>query len=841
MSAIVRPAKVSRQSMKVVVSLGLMLQINEWLRLDMKMLSRHICIFGGTGGGKTSAALHLMQQLTGYGVGYTFVTPHPDGRKRLLEHCIANNIPPDRIVDLEITPECCASIDPFANRPENANEETWLRARVGLLVGAFLRNVPKAEQEVMNRLKRWLKNVLYCCGKRVDGEYVGIGKALVLLDPDHPEFDGIMDRLWLHLPDFIRSDFRMLQGIKSPERRQQLVESTINRLREVVFDSPLVTQMLSKSDHAVDFEQVILQSMTLLVAVPESDDLSRDQGNVVAGIVISLMMGAARRIGSRVPEHLRVFHMLIIDEAENFIGTDLQTGFQELRKFRMIIVIIVQEMTGLLKGEMDLLPKVISQCGIQMTFQQQDPDALEYLGKAFAYCCLRIKPLMMLQVLPGGHRIIQLEGYSFSATGGVSVTQAHSRTQSRSVSDTQTDGESASRSISRALSETSSNGGSEGENEASNWSVGCGTTRNETESRSLSHGKNRTRSVSDARSLQQTQSTTEGESEQDTRSESEAASSTTTSSSGSSSARNESHTQSDSHTRGLARSEALHGDHNRGENRSDNRGHTNGHSAGNSTSQTSTTGESRGNTKTHAASTSRGHSKSVSAGRSEGETHTVAASEGESEQETTARSGGSGASESQSLGGSKGRNTGRNWTDSSGRTVTNGETASQSASRARGQTEGTAEGRTDGQSTSQSSGVTYSISQTALPIQTLIQVPSGKLEEAVSDQVYGFVDQIASLQDRIVLMKVKGMRQPFILRVHNLEDPYKRRGLLRCAAWRELELKKYVAAIRKASPHYFLPSFDMGAADAPVIVETPKPKARPRHPELVAVDDDPMG
>lgn len=126
-----------------------------------------------------------------------------------------------------------------------------------------------------------------------------------------------------------------------------------------------------------------------------------------------------------------------------------------------------------------------------------------------------------------------------------------------------------------------------------------------------------------------------------------------------------------------------------------------------------------------------------------------------------------------------------------------------------------------------------------MPIVTTIEVPTGKLEEAVQDQIYSFVRCIATLPDRTVLMKVNGMSKPFILRVHDLEDPYLQLGLLRCPEWREFELRRYIAQVRKAHPYYFLPSMDAVPADLPVIVQKSKPKARPRHPELV--EDDPMG
>ena len=72
---------------------------------------------------------------------------------------------------------------------------------------------------------------------------------------------------------------------------------------------------------------------------------------------------------------------MIIDEAENFIGEDLRMGFAELRKFGLSLCLAVQDLNCLRKGELDLVNKVVSQCGLQMTFQQQAPTTLSSLAK----------------------------------------------------------------------------------------------------------------------------------------------------------------------------------------------------------------------------------------------------------------------------------------------------------------------------------------------------------------------------------------------------------------------------------------------------------------------------
>ena len=117
--------------------------------------------------------------------------------------------------------------------------------------------------------------------------------------------------------------------------------------------------------------------MIHIVSVPESDDLPREAGQTIARMRLSAMLTAAKRIGTRVPEHLMKYYFIIVDEFENYVSEDARTGFQESRKFRTPFMVMMQGTSCAQKGEMDLLAKVTNECGIQATGQQQDPETLD--------------------------------------------------------------------------------------------------------------------------------------------------------------------------------------------------------------------------------------------------------------------------------------------------------------------------------------------------------------------------------------------------------------------------------------------------------------------------------
>ena len=254
-----RGEKVMKHNLPKNFTLG-EIQGEDWLQLKMEHLSRHICVWGSTGVGKTMIALAFMQQLVSQGIGFTFITPHPDGREKLLHWANLSNVGPERIVDCTPVTKCCVSLDPFANMPKNLNrlqEETRLQAECKRVMSAILSNVPLADQEVMNQLNTWMMNSLYLCGKRVNGDYLGLQKALMLFDVDHPEFEPTMNRLLPVIPDYMRADWNVYRGTKNVNQRRVMGSSTINRYRRSIFANPIITGMFAKRANAINDEEVI--------------------------------------------------------------------------------------------------------------------------------------------------------------------------------------------------------------------------------------------------------------------------------------------------------------------------------------------------------------------------------------------------------------------------------------------------------------------------------------------------------------------------------------------------------------------------------------------------------
>jgi hypothetical protein len=497
---------------------------------------------------------------------------------------------------------------------------------------------------------------------------------------------------------------------------------------------------------------------------------------MVGGLILNFLIHAAENLGDELPPEARVPHVLIIDEAENFIGEDLRMAFPELRKFKFCVVAVFQDLSCLRKGDLDLQGKVISQCGLQITFQQGNPDDFEYLAKAFGYGSLDLTPLLVDTVLPDGYEWADTESVSVGESESRSESHSTSLTRSESRTQTRMTSESIQRSVAEALSESTT----EGTSLSRTSGVGL----------SWSQGETHTDGVSTSVQV----SAQDGRSHTETRSESDSL--------GRSQQKGTSEAQGQNRAAGesIQRRAASMFDEHRTQTASD------------STSRQSSASETSGTNESH--STTEGQSDSV--------TRTDGFTQGQSVSETD------GVSASRGLTLSGAVTAGESAGETRGRTRTEGQSVGRTTGTSEGMSEGTAAGESRGESTGHATSRTRTTGKTPLSRSRIVTRPTGSLVRSVADQIAAVANVLASLPDRVVMVKCRGMGAPFLVQVHEVLDAYEDAGKTRPRAWKEAELRAYIAAVEAAHPYYFTPPpgredrvarFLTDAPDRPLVVD----------------------
>ncbi len=397
--------------------------------VNEELLHQHMAIFGGTRYGKSKLFELVCRQLITHGCGLAWIDPHSDTADDLLAYlaCHRKELAYlcDRVYYLNPV-EQLFSFDPFLYHPEPNDArsyselayQSWLHKKTKHMARIIVRKQgeTEAEQSKTVRLRRWLTTALYAVGHRQDeqGTHQRLTDVLVLLRPQHPRHEEVFQKVAPFLDgkfaeEFL-SDLEMLRATKNARQQEDWVESAINRLRDTF--SPVVTAVFSQTAPSIDFHKIIREGGIILASLgPREQPIAFDieEGNVLAGLIIREIQDAVMTV--RREERKRYY--LFMDEAQSFLNEDFLHLLKESAKYKLSVGLAVQALDNLQKGEIDLVPAVLGQCGIRITFRQQFHEHAEILAKNLCYPLLDFEELV--------HGVERDAGYEFVLMPSISA------------------------------------------------------------------------------------------------------------------------------------------------------------------------------------------------------------------------------------------------------------------------------------------------------------------------------------------------------------------------------------------------------------------------------------
>jgi hypothetical protein len=407
--------------------LGRVANSGQPFRFSEKDAEVHMCVLGQSGSGKSKFLELLMRYLMVSGRGFAIIDPHGDLSEDLLAFAAyraeqkGDESILKRLHYLEPSYEQVFHYDPFKFNPRKPIPRdkledairSWLHTKADRIGEIVQRKQGQAGFEGMARLQRVLTNLLIAVGTPIDsnGKHLPLSDALVLLDPSHPRHNDVFQKVAPFLPEDIRSEFERFREYirtKNPRRFLDEAESTINRLRSIL--SPLMKAIFSEHVETIDFSSIIQDAGILLVNLRETDYFSADQASAIGGLFIHELLTTAQNT----PREARRKFYTIIDEAGDFIGADIQRALGVMRKFEMPICLAAQDLSSFVKGDLDLRPKVLSQCGSIVSFRQTWPDDLDILVRVLGTGNLDFSELLMETDRDAGYDFLPMKEYSRS-------------------------------------------------------------------------------------------------------------------------------------------------------------------------------------------------------------------------------------------------------------------------------------------------------------------------------------------------------------------------------------------------------------------------------------------
>jgi len=454
----------------IVFVLGIIVDTEQKFSLTPDQLGVHVAVLGGSGAGKSKFLELLLRNCFLNGKAFGLWDPHGDLAKSLLAYVaalkasgLADNLW-RKVHYLELTRGCVFSFDPVSRAPLRSVVGDyayfqWLKTRVDRICKVMLRKVSEAEQDLMNRLKRWLKNVLYACLVACDGQntHVGLDKALTFTDPDDPQFEMYFERVRDHLPREVALDFQKLIGTRRAIDREKWVESTINRLRDCL--SPLTKLVYSQSAPSIDIKGIVERREFLLIDLKENGYFSQDEKVTIGGLLLMEVL-SVKEAEEDLPEDERKEFIICVDEVGELLGDDLKRALGATRKFKCPIILGAQDLSTFSRGDFDMAAKVLTMCGTIVCFANKFKDDKEILADRVFCANLDLFTKRMVEVQrQRGDRFLKLdevsenlgvsENWSDTETATESRTHAESIGQALAVAKTHSEGQAEAQGLSR--------------------------------------------------------------------------------------------------------------------------------------------------------------------------------------------------------------------------------------------------------------------------------------------------------------------------------------------------------------------------------------------------------
>lgn len=329
--------------------------------IKYKDITRHIIVQGKTGTGKSEWAKGLMGQAMQEGLGMALFEPHGKLATEVMQMVPENRRKDVILFDLfDDHPPAfnfCKVKEVKGRRQEELVEKT---AKEIIEINRRLFSVAWSDKNAY-----YLENAIKTVIELKGGNYVDIRRLFSDKDFREHAVNNIKDPQLKH---FWREEFKLDKKGNIPIGTQSTVNSVDYKLGSFLNSKSLLRAV--GQDDCIDFKD-ILDNNKILIFRFNKERMSEDQIKFIGGIAIKLLMVEAfRRDKSQWDNPFLVF----MDEAQNFVDSNIKTMLYEIRKYGLSLIMMHQvlEQMGEVKG---LVDAIYGNVGTILSFTAGEPDA----------------------------------------------------------------------------------------------------------------------------------------------------------------------------------------------------------------------------------------------------------------------------------------------------------------------------------------------------------------------------------------------------------------------------------------------------------------------------------
>lgn len=315
----------------------------------------HMHVIGSTGTGKSKFLEWMIREDIKKGHGLCLIDPHGSLYENIIKWCAYHNIK-DRDIIL-INPsrgDHVIGFNPFNRFAEDVS------VQVDYMITATIRAWDMEGTDETPTLERWLR----CIYQTLVEKSVSLLAAEFLID--HYEAT-VREYLTSNLSNrLITSEWKRIDTARQRQFDDEII-STKNRLMRFLCSNQ-VCRFMGLSNFNIDLREAMDEGKVILVNLAESDHLSHYNAKLFGALLINeFCQQAKRRKDDEYGNPPRPFY-LYMDEFQNFIGLDVATGLDELRKFGLHFILAHQRLGQVGGKDSDIIDAILHNTKIRAVF-----------------------------------------------------------------------------------------------------------------------------------------------------------------------------------------------------------------------------------------------------------------------------------------------------------------------------------------------------------------------------------------------------------------------------------------------------------------------------------------
>lgn len=322
----------------------------------------HIHIIGSTGTGKSKLMEHMIRSDIDRRRGLCLVDPHGDLYQEILKYLVRKRLDQREVILIDPNDEEWAvglnflEYDPNLRSPSSHASE---------VMKGIAKVFGDENTDILPRLQRWERNALIPLIERK----LTLIELFDFIHPKDPTFRRLVLR---EVRDYYLKKEWELFDRTNPRDRLTYVEAVLNRANKFAGGRE-IRRIFGQINSTINFREAMDQGKIILCNLA-SNKLSQEEQRMLGVVIVDKIVQAAK---SRVdiPERKRRPFYFYLDEFGQFVSEDIARALQELRKFKVFLILAHQELEQLRTESPKVYSAVMSEPQIRISFRISREDA----------------------------------------------------------------------------------------------------------------------------------------------------------------------------------------------------------------------------------------------------------------------------------------------------------------------------------------------------------------------------------------------------------------------------------------------------------------------------------